>query len=122
MGGFLPTRTLMRPGLRGRLVPMLALGVAAAAAPTIVELVWGDVAVSFTGELHFYSVGISAFVATGAAAGLTVIGARRGDTRTVVVGTAFAVMASLLALHGFATPGIWAGTNGVVAVTGGATL
>jgi HD-GYP domain-containing protein (c-di-GMP phosphodiesterase class II) len=40
----------------------------------------------------------------------------------VLVGTAFAVMASLLALHGFATPGIWVGMNGVVALTGGATL
>jgi HD-GYP domain-containing protein (c-di-GMP phosphodiesterase class II) len=53
---------------------------------------------------------------------LTAVGARRGDTRTMVVGTAFAVMAGLLALHGFSTPGVWFGNNGVVAITGGATL
>jgi HD-GYP domain-containing protein (c-di-GMP phosphodiesterase class II) len=106
----------------GRLVPMLALGAIAAALPAIVELIWGGRRVNFTGTLHFYSVGISALVATAAAAGLTVIGARRNDTRTVVIGTAFAVMASLLALHGFSTPGIWVGNNGVIAFTGGATL
>jgi hypothetical protein len=42
-------------------------------------------------DAAFYAVGIKALVAA-AAGGLTVIGARRG-TRTVVVGTAFAVMA-----------------------------
>jgi hypothetical protein len=34
-----------------------------------------------------------------------VIGARRQDGRTVLIGTAFSVMAGLLALHGIATPG-----------------
>src|SRR2546423_8207568 len=72
--------------------------------------------------MHFFSVGFSALVAAVAALGLTVVGARRGDTRTVHIGTAFAVMASLLALHGFSTPGVWVGNNGVVAITGGATL
>jgi len=50
------------------------------------------------------------------------IGARRQDGRTVLIGTAFSVMAGLLALHGIATPGILMGDNGVVAFTGGATL
>jgi HD-GYP domain-containing protein (c-di-GMP phosphodiesterase class II) len=112
----------MRHGVKGRLISMLVLGVVAAALPAIVELVWGGDRVSFTGTLHFYSVGISALVATAAAAGLTAIGARRGDTRTIVIGTAFAVMASLLALHGFSTPGVLVGNNGVIALTGGATL
>jgi hypothetical protein len=94
---------------------MLAFGVAAAAVPAIVLLIWGGHTVTFTGTLHFYAVGISALVAAAAAGGLTVIGARRGDTRTVVVGTAFAVMASLLALHGFSTPGVIVGSNGVIA-------
>src|SRR3954453_22658984 len=118
----LPKTSLMRHGAMGRLVPMLTLGAVAAALPALVELIWGGTRVNFTGTLHFYSVGISALVATAAAAGLTVIGARRADTRTVVIGTAFAVMASLLALHGFSTPGIWVGNNGVIAFTGGATL
>jgi len=122
MVALLPKTSVMRHGEKGRLVPMLALGVFAAALPAIVEVIWGGYRVNFTSTLHFYSVGISALVATAAAAGLTIIGARRGDTRTVVVGTAFAVMASLLALHGFSTPGVVVGNNGVIAFTGGATL
>ncbi|MFL5963158.1 MAG: HD-GYP domain-containing protein [Gaiellaceae bacterium] len=112
----------MRSGLRERQLPVLVVGASAAAAPAVVHVLWGDVKVDLTGEMHFYSVGISALVAGAAALGLTVVGARRSDTRTVVIGTAFAVMASLLALHGFATPGVWFGNNGVVALTGGATL
>jgi HD-GYP domain-containing protein (c-di-GMP phosphodiesterase class II) len=112
----------MRSGLRERLLPVLVVGTVAAAAPAVVHVLWGDVAVNLTGEMHFYSVGFSALVAAAAALGLTIVGARGSDTRTVLVGTAFAVMASLLALHGFATPGVWFGNNGVVALTGGATL
>ena len=101
---------------------LLGAGVAAAAAPAAVHLVVGEHRVSFTGTTHVYTVGFSALVAVIAAVGLTAIGARRGDTRTMIVGTAFAVMAGLLALHGFSTPGVWFGNNGVVAITGGATL
>lgn len=104
------------------MLPMWVPGAAAAVLPALVLAGWGERRVNFTGTLHFYSVGLSALVATAAATGLTVIGARRGDTRTVVIGTAFAVMASLLALHGFATPGVVVGNNGVIAFTGGATL
>src|SRR3569833_2855529 len=120
MAVHLPKTSQMRHGARARLVPMLALGAVAAALPAIVEVVWGDRRVSFTGTLHFYAAGSSALVALAAAAGLTAIGARRADMRTVVIGTAFAVMASLLALHGFSTPGVVVGNNGVVALTGGA--
>ncbi|MCW2962945.1 MAG: hypothetical protein JWO17_197 [Actinomycetia bacterium] len=112
----------MRSGLRERLLPVLVVGAVAGAAPAVVHVLWGDVKVNLTAEMHFYSVGFSALVAAAAALGLTVVGARRSDTRTVLVGTAFAVMASLLALHGFATPGVWFGNNGVIALTGGATL
>jgi HD-GYP domain-containing protein (c-di-GMP phosphodiesterase class II) len=112
----------MRSGLRERLLPVLVVGAVAAAAPAVVHVLWGGDTVNLTGEMHFYSVGFSALVAAAAALGLTIVGARRSDTRTVLVGTAFAIMASLLALHGFATPGVWFGNNGVVALTGGATL
>jgi HD-GYP domain-containing protein (c-di-GMP phosphodiesterase class II) len=112
----------MRSGLREQLLPVLVVGTAAGAAPAVVHVLWGDTKVNLTAEMHFYSVGFSALVAAAAALGLTVVGARRSDTRTVLVGTAFAVMASLLALHGFATPGVWFGNNGVIALTGGATL
>ncbi len=101
---------------------MLAVGVLAAALPAVLLVAVGGIEVYISGEVHFYSVGFSALIAAAAAAGLTITGQRRGDTRTVVVGTAFAVMASLLALHGLATPGVLVGSNGVVAFTGGATL
>jgi HD-GYP domain-containing protein (c-di-GMP phosphodiesterase class II) len=109
-------------GLRERLAPALAVGTAAAAIPAVVHVTVGNIGVNLTARVHFYSVGFSALVAAAAALGLTVMGARRGDTRTVLVGTAFAVMASLLALHGFSTPGVWFGNNGVISITGGATL
>src|SRR5439155_26689343 len=67
-------------------------------------------------------VGVTALVATAAAAALTTAGARARDGRTVMVGGAFAVMAALLAVHGLVTPGVLVGDNGLIALTGGATL
>jgi putative nucleotidyltransferase with HDIG domain len=72
--------------------------------------------------VHFYGVGVSALVAAAAAVVLTSAGVRAGDGRTVVVGSGFFVMAVLLAVHGLVTPGVLVGQNGVIAVTGGATL
>jgi HD domain len=74
------------------------------------------------GWIHFAGVGFSAVAATAAAIALTIVGARRSDGRTVLLGTAFTVMASLLALHGLATPGIILPYNGLVGFTGAATL
>lgn len=71
---------------------------------------------------HFAGVGISAAAATMAAVALTLVGAKRGDGRTVLLGTAFTVMAALLALHGLATPGIILPYNGLGGFTGAATL
>jgi putative nucleotidyltransferase with HDIG domain len=78
--------------------------------------------VAFGADVHFVGVGLTAAAATAAALVLTLIGAKRRDGRTVLIGTAFSVMAALLALHGIATPGIVMGDNGVVSFTGGATL
>ena len=57
-----------------------------------------------------------------AAVAITSAGARRGDTRTVIVGGGFSLMAALLAVHGLTTPGMLVGNNGLIAVTGAATL
>ena len=105
-----------------RFLWILALGILSAGIPIALLAVVGNVGVTVTAEIHFFSVGVSALVAAVAAAGLTAMGQRRGDTRTIVVGTAFAGRASLLALHGLSTPGVLVGQNGVVAITGGATL
>jgi HD-GYP domain-containing protein (c-di-GMP phosphodiesterase class II) len=72
--------------------------------------------------VHFYGVGVTALVAMAAAASLMIFGARQKDTRTVAVAGGFALMAALLAVHGLMTPGVIVGPNGLIAVTGAATL
>jgi putative nucleotidyltransferase with HDIG domain len=112
----------MRRSTSDRIAPILVLGGALAAFPTAAGHFFARDKVSFGGMLHFGGVGLTALAATAAAVALTIIGARRNDGRTVLVGTAFSVMAALLALHGIATPDILMGYNGVVSFTGGATL
>jgi hypothetical protein len=60
--------------------------------------------------------------ATAVSLALTIVGVRRGDGRVVLIGTGFTVMSALLAIHGLATPGVIIGMNGVLALTGAATL
>jgi hypothetical protein len=81
-----------------------------------------DDRVLLSGNLHFYGVGVSALAAAIAALVLTAAGVKRGDGRTVLIGTAFTVMAGLLSIHGLATPGIVVGDNGVISLTGAMTL
>src|SRR5918992_1772204 len=115
------------PGMRPRttteqVVPILALGGAIAAFPLAAMHFFSREQVQFGGDIHFGGVGITALAAAVAAVALTIVGARRRDARTVLVGTSFSAMAALLALHGLATPGMLVGDNGVVSFTGGATL
>src|SRR5687768_13490969 len=111
---------LRRPAFQT--VPLLAFGGALAAFPLAALHFFSREKVQFGGDVHFTGVGLTALVAAVAAVALTIVGARRGDARTVLVGTAFSAMATLLALHGIATPGMLVGPNGVVSFTGGATL
>jgi HD domain len=104
------------------IVPLLALGGALALFPLASLHFFSREQVQFGGDVHFGGVGLTALVAAVAAVALTIAGARRHDARTVLVGTAFSAMATLLALHGIATPGMLIGDNGVVSFTGGATL
>jgi HD-GYP domain-containing protein (c-di-GMP phosphodiesterase class II) len=103
----------------GSIVALLA---ACAAAPVALLMVVGDVHVMPPLWVHFYGVGVSALVATAAAVVLTTVGAREQDSRTVIVGGGFALMAALLAVHGLSTPGVILGNNGLIALTGAATL
>jgi HD domain len=111
---------------RGRLAIsphlILAGGAACALFPPALLHFFGEKQVMFGGWTHFLLVGITAAAATAAAIALTIAGMRRRDGRTVMIGTAFSVMASLLLVHGVATPGLLVGMNGVVAFSGGATL
>ena len=100
---------------------LVAAGACAVLPPALIHFVSRD-QVSLSGATHFWSVVLSALVATAAGVALSVAGARRRDGRAVLVGTAFTVMASLLVVHGVASPGFVVGMNGVVALTGAATL
>src|SRR5438093_6625103 len=112
----------MRLFLRDRVFPFVVLVGAGALSPlTSLHYAAGH-HVHFAGIVHFVGVGLSALAAAAAAFALTLAGARRGDGRTILVGTAFTVMAALLAIHGLATPGFLVGPNGVIAFTGAATL
>jgi HD-GYP domain-containing protein (c-di-GMP phosphodiesterase class II) len=111
------------PGLlRERIVSMLAVLGACAIVPAGLLHFLGPREVHISPGVHFLPIAISSGLAAAAAVALTVVGARRGDGRSVLVGTAFSVMAALLAVHGLTTPGLLAGDNGVVAFSGAATL
>ena len=110
--------TLLRPRPNFPVV----LCVLCAAAPALAMLAVGKEPFTLSGTFHFVAVGGSALAATAASIVLTVIGARQQDGRTVLVGTAFAAMAALLFLHGLASPGVIVGYNGLIALSGAATL
>jgi hypothetical protein len=102
--------------------PVLALGAALALFPPATLHFLATEQVAFSGFTHVLFVGLTAAGATAAAIALTVAGAKRGDGRTVVIGTAFSVMAALLVVHGIATPGFLVEYPGVGAFSGAATL
>lgn len=112
----------MRHEHREQPVPLLVLAAALAAVPAVVELAIGADPAHFTGRMHVFAVGFTALAAALAAVALSVAGARRQDGRAVLTASGFAIMAGLLALHGLATPGVFVGQNGVIAITGGLTL
>lgn len=112
----------MRPIPRDRAVQDLALLGIGGVVPAVTLHVFGHHAHNLGTNVHFVGVGISALMASVAAIALTIVGVRRQDGRVVLVGTAFTAMAALLAIHGLATPGVLIGNNGVIALTGAATL
>jgi putative nucleotidyltransferase with HDIG domain len=112
----------MRLLLRERFMPLLALLGIGAVLPAALLRFFGHEMVMFGWQVHFIGVGVSSLVAAVAAVALTVVGVRRSDGRAILVGTGFAVMAGLLGIHGLATPGVLIGMNGVIALTGAATL
>src|SRR5262245_58042068 len=98
------------------------LAAAAAAVPLLILLTVGDTPVDLTPEAHFWPVVIAAGTAAVVAAGVTLAGVRARDGRVILLGTAFSTTTALLMVHGFATPGVVVGMNGVIALAGGASL
>ncbi len=107
---------------RDRVLSLLFVLGACAAGPAAVLHFVGRNEVQIASSVHFLPIAISAGLAAGAAVALTLVGARRGDGRSVIVGTAFSTMAAMLAVHGLTTPGMLVGDNGVIAFSGAATL
>ena len=108
--------------LRQRTVSLLALLAACAVLPGAAIHFFGESSVQIDGKVHFLPIAISAGLAATAALALTIAGARRGDARSVVIGTAFSSMAALLSIHGLTTPGFIVGDNGLVSFSGALTL
>jgi hypothetical protein len=112
----------MRLVLRERVVPLAVLVLVGGVLPVGLLLAVGHRMVMFGMAVHFVGVGVSALCATAVSLALTIVGVRRNDGRVVLIGTGFTVMSALLAIHGLATPGVLIGMNGVLALTGAATL
>jgi putative nucleotidyltransferase with HDIG domain len=108
--------------LRRSFPATLAVIAGCAAVPVALLGVFGEVMFMPAMWVHFYGVGVTALVAMAAAVFLMIAGAQQQDARTVVVAGGFALMAALLAVHGLMTPGVLVGMNGLISVTGAATL
>jgi HD-GYP domain-containing protein (c-di-GMP phosphodiesterase class II) len=98
------------------------LAAVAAAVPLLLLAVVGRRPVELTPEAHFWPVVLAAGTAAIVASGVTVAGVRARDGRAILLGTAFSTTTALLMVHGFATPGVIVGPNGVIALAGGASL
>ena len=83
--------------------------------------VFGGVMVMPPLWVHFYGVGVSALARLPAAACSSRSGPRRRRAHGRR-GGGFTIMATFLAVHGLVTPGVLVGNNGVIALTGAATL
>lgn len=101
---------------------LLGLLAACAVLPAAVVHFFGKTEVEVPSAVHFLPIAISAGLAAAAALALTFAGARRGDGRAVLIGTAFSSMAALLSIHGLTSPGFLIGDNGLVAFSGALTL
>src|SRR5918999_3483385 len=108
--------------LRDRKLSLLLVLGACAIGPAAILHFFGGREVEIGSGVHFLPIAVSSGLASLAALALTLAGARRGDGRSVIVGTAFSTMAAMLAVHGLTTPGMLVEAGGVVAFSGAATL
>src|SRR6266513_913868 len=115
-------RTRMRLILRERLVPLAVLVGIGGVLPVVLQVGFGHRMVMFGTPVHFVGVGVSALAAAVVSLALTIVGVRRNDGRVVLIGTGFTVLSALVAIHGLATPGAIIVMNGVISLTGAATL
>jgi hypothetical protein len=110
-------------GQVGHRLPVLAVLARASLLP-VVLLVGTSMhdMVMFGPVVHLIVVGTAGALAGAASVAMSVIAARRNDGRAVWLGMAFSVMATLLVIHGLATPGVILPANGIVQVAGALNL
>lgn len=109
---------------RGGAVSVLALVAASASLPAaVLHYLAGGGEAPIGYQAHFVIIVAASLVAATAAIALTVAGALRRDSRTVLIGTAFSVMTTLLAVHGITTEDVLIeGESGVSVFAGAAVL
>jgi putative nucleotidyltransferase with HDIG domain len=101
---------------------LLALLAASATLPAAAVEGFATTPAGLSGVAHFWLALAGGSMAAAASVALTLVGVRRRDGRSVLLGCAFSTMTAMLAVHGLATPGVLVGPNGVVALAGGASL
>ena len=103
-----------------RLLPVLAIAAAAALVPGLLLAATAGGHVLIGPVAHLVVVGVAGALAAVAATALSVVAARVNDSRAVVLGTAFSVMATMLVVHALSTPGVWVGEHegGLMRLTG----
>jgi HD-GYP domain-containing protein (c-di-GMP phosphodiesterase class II) len=108
--------------LRHRL-PVLAVLLRAAIIPTLLLIGTGmHQMIMFGPVVHMIVVGAAGAIAGAASVVLSNIATRRNDGHAVWIGMAFSVMATMLVIHGLATPGVILPANGVVQIAGALNL
>jgi HD-GYP domain-containing protein (c-di-GMP phosphodiesterase class II) len=112
---------MARPGTH-RLLAHHACAAIVVALPLALLALTGSHPVQPSAHAHFWPVLLTAGTAAVVAAGVTAAGVRARDGRAILLGIAFSTTTALLAVHGFVTPGVLVGPNGVIALAGGASL
>jgi HD-GYP domain-containing protein (c-di-GMP phosphodiesterase class II) len=78
--------------------------------------------VMFGPVVHMVVVGVAGALAGVSSVAMSIIATRRNDGRAVWLGMAFSVMATVLVIHGLATPGVIVPANGLVQIAGALNL
>lgn len=107
--------------IRPRL-PVLGLLARSVVVPAVLLIAANMVMVMFIPVVHMVVVGVAGALAASCAIWMSIIAARRNDGRAVWIGMAFSVIATMLVIHGLATPGVILPANGLVQVAGALNL
>jgi HD-GYP domain-containing protein (c-di-GMP phosphodiesterase class II) len=101
-----------------RVLPVAGIAAGAAVVPVVVLAAIAGHHVKIAPMAHVGVVGAAGVLAAVAAMGLSATAARVNDGRTVLLGMAFSVMATMLVVHALATPGAWLGDYGLMQIAG----